>query len=200
MTSVLKATVSVNKMPAWLLLLLSHTTDAATTNPPWKNKEYWMMQNITQVIGVDSTTYYVYEGTFGEDILVETRVFCLMMRMSLFDDIMKETIAYRRYKKEMEQKRPDELSLYLEPQRDPEYGVDNYMVVNDEYHIEVLAKMYLAYTDYSTCALFNYDEKDDYELWLYQKPKPDDTASACELLLALLSDKPRNVHYTNDCS
>uniref|UniRef100_A0A6B0V155 Putative salivary lipocalin n=1 Tax=Ixodes ricinus TaxID=34613 RepID=A0A6B0V155_IXORI len=187
-------------MAAWLLLLLSHTTDAATTNPPWKNNEYLMMQNITQVIGVDETTYYVYEGIFDINILVQKRVFCLILRMSSFDVFMKETIAYRKYKEEMEQKRPEDLSLYLQLQRDSEYNVDNYMAVNDEYFMEVLAKMYLVYTDYSTCALFNYDEKDDYELWLYQKPKPDDIASACELLLALLSDKPRNVHYTNDCS
>uniref|UniRef100_A0A0K8RI20 Putative salivary lipocalin n=1 Tax=Ixodes ricinus TaxID=34613 RepID=A0A0K8RI20_IXORI len=156
-----------------------------------------MMQNITQVIGVDEITYYVYEGTFNKDILVKERVFCLIMRMSSF--FGGETIAYRRYKKEMKQERLDELSLYLEPQRDQEYNVDNYMKVYDEYYTKI-AQMYLVYTDYSRCALFNYDEKDDYELWLYQKPKADDIASACELLLALLSDKPRNVHYTNDCS
>uniref|UniRef100_A0A090XE96 Putative secreted protein n=2 Tax=Ixodes ricinus TaxID=34613 RepID=A0A090XE96_IXORI len=185
-------------LTVWLSFFILCTTDAATKNPPWKNNEYWMMQNITQVIGVDETTYYVYEGTFNKDILVKKRVFCLIMRMSSF--FRDETIAYRRYKKEMKQERPDELSLYLKPQKDQEYNVDNYMKVYDEYYTKILAQMYLVYTDYSTCALFNYDEKDDYELWLYQKPKPDDIASACELLLALLSDKPRNVHYTNDCS
>uniref|UniRef100_A0A6B0U9Y5 Putative salivary lipocalin n=1 Tax=Ixodes ricinus TaxID=34613 RepID=A0A6B0U9Y5_IXORI len=102
----MKMHISVRKMTAWLLLLLSHTTDAATTNPPWKNNEYLMMQNITQVIGVDETTYYVYEGIFDINILVQKRVFCLILRMSSFDVFMKETIAYRKYKEEMEQKRP----------------------------------------------------------------------------------------------
>uniref|UniRef100_A0A0K8R8Q0 Putative salivary lipocalin n=1 Tax=Ixodes ricinus TaxID=34613 RepID=A0A0K8R8Q0_IXORI len=181
-------------MTMWLFFLFLCTTVAATTNPPWKNPEYETMQNITNVIGKGYVTYFVYEGTFDQDVLIQKDVFCLIMRTT--DFFGGSTVAYRRYKEEVGE-RQKEKDLYLEPKKDPEYNVDNYMKVDDE-DFEEVAKMYLVYTDYSSCALFYYDGKDEYELWLYEKP--DGIASACELLLALLSEKPRNVHYTNDCS
>ncbi|XP_042144797.1 uncharacterized protein LOC120836577 [Ixodes scapularis] len=181
-------------MTLWLLLLFLCTAVAATTNPPWKNPEYETMQNITNVIGNGYTTYLVYEGTFDQDVLIQNNVFCLIMRVA--DFLGGLTVAYRRYKEQVGE-RQKEMDLYLEPQKDQEYNVDNYMNVEDE-DFEEVAQMYLVYTDYSSCALFYYDGEDEYELWLYEKP--DGIASACELLLAMLSDKTRNVHYTNDCS
>uniref|UniRef100_A0A0K8R8P3 Putative salivary lipocalin n=1 Tax=Ixodes ricinus TaxID=34613 RepID=A0A0K8R8P3_IXORI len=182
-------------LTVWLSFFILCTTVAATTNPPWQNPEYETMQNITNVIGEGYTTYFVYEGTFVQDVLIGKHVFCLIMRTTgLFGE---EVVAYRKYQEQVGQTQ-EEMNLYLTPKRDSGYDVDNYMkVVEDEYQEEV-AQMHLVYTDYSTCALFYYDGKDEYELWLYQKP--NGVASSCELLLALLSDKTRNVHYTNDCS
>uniref|UniRef100_A0A0K8R5U3 Putative salivary lipocalin n=1 Tax=Ixodes ricinus TaxID=34613 RepID=A0A0K8R5U3_IXORI len=82
------------------------------------------------------------------------------------------------------------------PKTDKGYDVDNFMNVLDEYGDEI-ADMHLVFTDYFICALFYYDKEGDYELWLYEEPSG--LATACELLLALLSDKPRNVYYTKDC-
>uniref|UniRef100_A0A0K8R8T6 Putative salivary lipocalin n=1 Tax=Ixodes ricinus TaxID=34613 RepID=A0A0K8R8T6_IXORI len=187
----------VCKMTVWLLFLLSHTTDAATTDPPWKNPEYSKMQNITNVIGLGTMTYYVYEGTFDEDILIQKPVFCLIMRISSYDEYDKYTIAFRKYKEKLTQTRLKDFDLYLYLKSDEKYDVQNFMKVQDEYQRDI-ANMHLVYTNYETCALFYYDERDDYELWLYDKP--NDTASECELLLALLSEKTRNVYYTNDCN
>uniref|UniRef100_A0A0K8RGP4 Putative salivary lipocalin n=1 Tax=Ixodes ricinus TaxID=34613 RepID=A0A0K8RGP4_IXORI len=176
-----------------LLFLFLCTAVGATTNPPWKNPEYETMQNITSVLGEGYMTYFVYEGTFDQDVLIKEHVLCLIMRTTgLFAGM---AVAYRRYREQGGQNQ-EEMNLYLEPQKGSKYNVDNYMNVQNE-DFEEVAQMYLVYTDYSSCALFYYDEKDEYELWLYEKP--DGIASACELLLALLSDKPRIVHYTNDC-
>uniref|UniRef100_A0A0K8RGP0 Putative salivary lipocalin n=1 Tax=Ixodes ricinus TaxID=34613 RepID=A0A0K8RGP0_IXORI len=181
-------------MTLWLLFLFLCTAVGATTNPPWKNPEYETMQNITNFIGQEYTTYYVYEGTFDEDVLIGKHVVCLIMRTTTL--FLEEIVAYRKYQDQVGQKKK-EMDLYLKPERGPKYNVDNYMKVKDE-DFEEKAQMYLVYSDYSKCALFYYDKKDEYELWLYEKP--DGIASACELLLALLSDKTRIVHYTNDCS
>uniref|UniRef100_A0A147BW60 Putative salivary lipocalin n=2 Tax=Ixodes ricinus TaxID=34613 RepID=A0A147BW60_IXORI len=182
-------------MAMWLLFLFLCMAVAAATNLPWKNPEYETMQNITNVIGNGYTTYLVYEGTFDEDVLIQKHVVCLKMRTT--DFIAGFTVAYRKYQEQVG-KREEEMSLYLTPDRDTGYRVDNYMRVEEEEYQKEIAQMYLVYTDYSTCALLYYEGKDEYELWLYQKP--NGVASNCELLLALLSDKTRNVHYTNDCS
>uniref|UniRef100_A0A0K8RLF7 Putative salivary lipocalin n=1 Tax=Ixodes ricinus TaxID=34613 RepID=A0A0K8RLF7_IXORI len=191
----INTTMSVCKMTVWLLFLLSHMTDASTTDPPWKNPVYSRMQNITSVIGVDKKTYYVKEGTFDEDILIKKRVFCLIMRISDFS--YGDAIAFRKYKTEVTQTRQKDFDLYLIPKKDGGYDVDNFMEVQDEFQEEI-ANVHLVYSDYSICALFYYDIEDEYELWLYEEP--NEVATACELLLALLSDKPRNVYYTSDCN
>uniref|UniRef100_A0A6B0UZB6 Putative salivary lipocalin n=1 Tax=Ixodes ricinus TaxID=34613 RepID=A0A6B0UZB6_IXORI len=182
-------------MSVWLLFVFLRTAVAATTNPPWMNPEYETMQNITKVLGAAPTTYFVYEGTFEEDILIEKHVVCLIMRITEY--FYGSGIAFRKYRVPVEQKK-EEIGLFLYPQEGQGYDVSNLMKVDDEYYQEEMAKMYLVYTDYSTCALFYYDGKEEYELWLYQRP--DGIASACELLLALLSEKPRNVYYTSDCN
>uniref|UniRef100_A0A0K8R7W0 Putative salivary lipocalin n=1 Tax=Ixodes ricinus TaxID=34613 RepID=A0A0K8R7W0_IXORI len=183
-------------MRVWLLFVFLRTAVAATTNPPWMNPEYETMQNITKVLGAAPTTYFVYEGTFEKDILINKPVVvCLIMRIT--DYSYGSGIALRKYRVQVEQKEQD-IGLYLYPEEEPGYHVSNLMTVQDEDYQEEVAKMYLVYTDYSTCALFYYDEKEEYELWLYQRP--DGIASACELLLALLSEKPRNVYYTSDCN
>uniref|UniRef100_A0A6B0V1L4 Putative salivary lipocalin n=1 Tax=Ixodes ricinus TaxID=34613 RepID=A0A6B0V1L4_IXORI len=180
-------------MRVWLLFISLCTAVAATTDPPWKNPEYETMQNITKVLGAAPATYFVYEGTFQEDILIEKPVVCLKMRITEYS--YGSGIAFRKYRVQVEQQE-QETGLYLYPQKEPGYHVSNLMKVEDEVYLEEVAKMYLVYTDYSACALFYYGEKEEYELWLYQKP--DGFASACELLLALLSEKPRNVYYTSD--
>uniref|UniRef100_A0A090X9B8 Putative secreted protein n=2 Tax=Ixodes ricinus TaxID=34613 RepID=A0A090X9B8_IXORI len=189
----MKSYISVSKITVWLLFLFSHATDAATTDLPWKNNLYQEMQNITSVIGVSETNYLVYEGTFADDVLIKQHVSCLVMRMS---DFYGYTVAYRKYKIERSTKQ-ETFDLSLWPKMDTGYTVDNYMRVDDEEKQEEIAKMHLVYTDYTICALFYYDNTGDYELWLYKEP--DDISTACELLLALLSDKPRNVYYTKDC-
>uniref|UniRef100_A0A0K8RII0 Putative salivary lipocalin n=1 Tax=Ixodes ricinus TaxID=34613 RepID=A0A0K8RII0_IXORI len=181
-------------MRVWLLFIFLCTAVAATTDPPWKNPEYETMQNITKVVGAAYTTYFVYEGTFEKDILIKESVFCIIMRIT--DYFYGSGIAFRKYREQVEQTQ-EEIGLYLTPQEGPGYHVSNLMKVDDEVYQEEMAKMYLVYSDYSTCALFYYDEEEEYELWLYQKP--DGVASACELLLALLSEKPRNVYYASDC-
>uniref|UniRef100_A0A6B0V1W6 Putative salivary lipocalin n=1 Tax=Ixodes ricinus TaxID=34613 RepID=A0A6B0V1W6_IXORI len=181
-------------MRVWLLFISLCTAVAATTDPPWKNPEYETMQNITKVVGAAHTTYFVYEGTFQKDILIKKPVVCIKMRITEYS--YGSGIAFRKYREQVEQKQK-ETGLYLKPQKEQGYHVSNLMKVEDEEYQEEMAKMYLVYTDYTTCALFYYNEKEEYELWLYQKP--DGVASACELLLALLSEKPRNVYYTSDC-
>uniref|UniRef100_A0A6B0UQL3 Putative salivary lipocalin n=1 Tax=Ixodes ricinus TaxID=34613 RepID=A0A6B0UQL3_IXORI len=90
------------------------------------------------------------------------------------------------------------MDLYLTLKKDDGYDVYNYMNLEDAEEAEDLGAMHLVYTDYTVCSLFYYDKTGDYELWLYNKP--DEVASPCELLLALLWDKSTHVYYTKNCT
>uniref|UniRef100_A0A0K8RHH5 Putative salivary lipocalin n=1 Tax=Ixodes ricinus TaxID=34613 RepID=A0A0K8RHH5_IXORI len=182
-------------MTVWILLLFVYTTFATTRNPPWKKPEYETMQNITEVVGNEYTTYFVYEGTFYQDVLIQKPVVCLIMRTtSLLGGFV---VAYRKYRKQVTEEQ-ETMDLYLTLEKDRGYHVYNYMELEDADEQEGLGAMHLVYTDYALCSLFYYDKTGDYELWLYNKP--DDVATPCELLLALLWDKSTHVYYTKNCT
>ncbi|XP_040061160.1 uncharacterized protein LOC120836382 [Ixodes scapularis] len=182
-------------MTVWLFFFFLCTTVAATTNRPWNKPEYETMQNLTNVVGYAYTTYFVYEGTFNYDVLIKEPVVCLIMRIADLTGAF--GIAYRKYRKQVKETQ-ETMDLYLMLEKDPGYGVYNYMNLEDADKAEDLGAMHLVYTDYTVCSLFYYDETGDYELWLYHKP--DEVATPCELLLALLWDKSTHVYYTKDCT
>uniref|UniRef100_A0A6B0V207 Putative salivary lipocalin n=1 Tax=Ixodes ricinus TaxID=34613 RepID=A0A6B0V207_IXORI len=182
-------------MTMWLLFFFLSTTVDATTNPPWNKSEYETMQNLTNVVGREYTTYFVYAGTFDDDVLIKRPVVCLLMRMANLFGV--SGIAYRTYREQLKE-RQQIMDLYLTLKKDDGYDVYNYMNLEDAEEAEDLGAMHLVYTDYTVCSLFYYDKTGDYELWLYNKP--DEVASPCELLLALLWDKSTHVYYTKNCT
>lgn len=182
-------------MTAWLLFISSQTTTGAGIKPPWQNPKYSTMQNITNVIGDSNAKYFLHKATFTEDVLLKTEVSCLIMKMSFYYDF--ETYVFRKYRPPGSQQTSlTSMQFSMFHNSDEGYNVRNYASIEDE-EFEYVEKMHLVYSDYGRCALFYHDKTGDFEIWLYDIP--DGMPSGCELLHALLSDKPLKVYYVKGC-